>query len=601
MIRRGSLRIVSDGGRAAPAQGTLDVWRALTRTVCEARYWLSHDRPSLRCMQFLYALRKRVFEDETSAVGLAAFRIAYGMVLLGEVLQLIYFRPLIYGELPFEAPAETRFEYVLWAWAAAVLCLILGLNTRVASIINYVLTLVTFSTFQQYEYHADHIYIGLNFLLIFSPTAKRLSLDNLRTRIKEAALPGGNIADIKIASFHVDSILLVAVGLVYFDSIFWKLDQRIWQNGLGLWLPMSLPHDTWLSPSVLNSMLNRRELMSVLSYITLAFEALFVVLMWFRAARPMLLVIGASMHLSILFAFPIPFFGLSFLAAYLLVVPSDWYQALGRRIRRPQPSCQIYFDASCDGWRLLLTVLEHFDFRCNLSFTPLAPTDAHDLSTRLLVIKANKQYTGMRGLCQALRAHPVLWPIGMLWGASGWMLRLVDAENDPDNPYRSKTEADLRTGAQRMVSSNEAVYRPKTAHKVRDLGLIVKFAIVTFCVVMQSRLILKAPILANAIASTTPASPILSELERYAHGYLGICSHGVFLDGHFDNYDHILAVTWLRPDGQEIWLPLARSNGQVGSYVSGRIWAKWAFRCNSPTMDRKQIESALRDFTAFWA
>jgi uncharacterized membrane protein YphA (DoxX/SURF4 family) len=555
-------------------------------------------------MQLLTALRKRIFEHETSAIGLAAFRVAYGMVLLGEVCQLIYFRPLIFGELPFQAPAEVRFEYVLWAWAAAVLCLIFGLHTRVASIVNYILTLVTFSTFQQYEYHADHIYIGLNLLLIFTPTEKCLSLDNLRRRIKDRALPASSTPVSNVASFHLDSILLVALGLVYFDSVFWKLDQRIWQNGLGLWLPMSLPHDTWLSVPVLNSMLNRRELMSFLSDLTLVFEGLFLVLMWFRAVRPALLVIGAGMHLSILFAFPIPFFGLSLFAVYLLMVPPDWYQALGRRVRRQQPLCQIYFDASRDGWRVVLTVLEHFDIRRNLAFAPVAPADVHDLPTGLLVVEADKHYTGMSGLCQALRAHSVLWPLGTLWTMALSVPWPGSADDDRDNAYRFETQADLRRFAQRTVPSKGAVTDdpgPKPPTRVRDVGLVIKFAIVAICVMVQSRLILKTPTLTNAISSPTPPSPWLTKLERYAHGYLGICSHCVFLDGHFDNYDHILAVTWLRPDGEEVWLPLARSNGQVGSYVTGRIWAKWAFRCNAPTMDRKQIESALRDFTAFWA
>ncbi len=90
-------------------------------------------------------------------------------------------------------------------------------------------------------------------------------------------------------------------------------------------------------------------------------------------------------------------------------------------------------------------------------------------------------------------------------------------------------------------------------------------------------------------------------MEPFAHAYFGICSHGVFLDYHFENYDHIVAVTYVEADGSETWLPLTRPSGQVGWYSTGRIWAKWAFRANAPFMWDEQLKSGLRDVTAFWA
>ena len=280
-------------------------------------------------MRLLQAIAKWMHGNPTSAMGLGVFRIAYGSVLLGEVLQLIYFRPLVFSEMPHLPLPEARWEYVLWVWAAMVVCLILGWYTRIACVVNYVLTLVTLSTFQYYEYHADHIYIGLNLLLIFTPVERRLSLDALRRRMETGTLPGDPTHDPTVARFHYDSLLLVGLGLVYFDSFFWKLDQSLWQQGLGLWLPMSLPHDTWFSIKFLNTMLNRQALVNVLSDLTLVFEGAFIGLMWLRTARPILCLIGVGMHVSIFFAFPIPFFALSLCAMYLLLAPQRWYDAMG--------------------------------------------------------------------------------------------------------------------------------------------------------------------------------------------------------------------------------------------------------------------------------
>ncbi len=334
--------------------------------------------------------------NPTSAVGLGVFRIAYGSVLLGEVLQLIYFRPLVFSEMPHLPLPEMRWEYVLWAWAAAVVCLILGLHTRIACVVNYVLTLVTLSTFQYYEYHADHIYIGLNLLLIFTPVERRLSLDALRRRMEAGTLPGDPPPDTTVPRFHYDSLLFVGLALVYFDSFFWKLDQALWKGGLGVWLPMSLPHDTWFNVKLLNTLLNRQWLVNLLSDATLVFEGTFIGLMWLRAARPVLCLIGVAMHLSIFFAFPIPFFGLSLCAMYLLLAPPRWFEAVGRRFLRSEPSCLVFYDAASPRLRQWLLVFEYFDFRRTFAFRVIEQTDTLNKSSRGLRLAVDgREYFGI--------------------------------------------------------------------------------------------------------------------------------------------------------------------------------------------------------------
>ena len=141
-------------------------------------------------MRLLRAARDYVLRRRCSSAGLGLFRIAYGSVLLGEVLQLIYFRRLVFGDLDILPPPESSFGFVLWAWVAVLVCLILGLYTRIACVANYMLSLATLSTFQQYEYHADHIYVGLNLLLILTPVENRLSMDSLRRRMRLGQAPG---------------------------------------------------------------------------------------------------------------------------------------------------------------------------------------------------------------------------------------------------------------------------------------------------------------------------------------------------------------------------------------------------------------------------
>jgi hypothetical protein len=410
-----------------------------------------------------------------------------------------------------------------------------------------------------------------------------------------------------VAQFHCDALLLVGLALVYFDSFIWKLDQQIWTGGLGIWLPASLPHNTWFSTTALNSILNNRVLVGVLSDLTLVFEGTFILLMWVRAARPILCVIGLGLHLSIVFAFPIPFFGLSLAALYFLVAPQGWYDAIGRRLRLAEPRAMVYFEADSSRWRRTLLALEHFDFRGCLAFRPVCDGSlAASLTDGLSVVQGDRQFKGHAGLIAALRCHTVLFPLALPLTLAEW----IQARSLADNGHKSRARQTVRSrnftrligAAAADTSSIGSIVRPATCASggSADATLRIKLAFVAFCILMQATLIPKASIF-NEAGSPDPTPYWLARLHKVVHGFTGVCSHSVFLDGHFDDYDHIVAVTWVRPDGSETWLPLTRPTGQMGWYATGRIWAKWAFRGNSQYMALEQLKPTLRDLTGFWA
>ena len=49
------------------------------------------------------------------------------------------------------------------------------------------------------------------------------------------------------------------------------------------------------------------------------------------------------------------------------------------------------------------------------------------------------------------------------------------------------------------------------------------------------------------------ADALLSQMGRT---FFGIAGHGVFMDGHFEGYNHLVAVTYIDKTGKETWLPL---------------------------------------------
>jgi hypothetical protein len=186
---------------------------------------------------------------------------------------------------------------------------------------------VTFSSFSAYEYHVDYIYTATNLLMIFLPVANRLSVDasihHRRT---------GQLRPQTVSRLYRDAVLFCCVGLVYFDSVLYKLGSTMWWKGLGVWLPASYPHATWLPD--LSWILDNHALVVFLSVLTLVFEFAFIFLMWSRRFHLLLLGIGTLLHVGIILVFPIPWFGLAMLSYYLLLLPDG---CIGRVLPARKP------------------------------------------------------------------------------------------------------------------------------------------------------------------------------------------------------------------------------------------------------------------------
>ncbi len=266
----------------------------------------------------------RHFLQPRSAVGLGMFRIVYSLTLLGEVGQLCYLRHLVFDEVPYQV-ANSFFTGPLFAlWMLSIVCLTIGLFTRGAAVVNYLMTLLTFSTFSYWEYHVDYVYTGINCFLMVVPVGRALSVEAWLKR-RRAVRDGSPLPPATVPRVHYDALILVGIALVYFDSVFYKLSSPMWMAGLGLWRPASLPHNTHWNVGWL---LDLKPLMLALSHVTLVFECLFLPLMWFDRLRPWLFSIGVGLHLGIVVMFPIPWFGFTVFGLYLLLIPDAWWMVL---------------------------------------------------------------------------------------------------------------------------------------------------------------------------------------------------------------------------------------------------------------------------------
>ena len=236
-------------------------------------------------LRYVKCWLERTLTARVPAHGLAVFRLLYALVLLGEVGQMIFFRHLLFDQLPYLVPAEFDPSILLWVWCGAIISLGLGWQRQLASVLNYVCSLLFLTTLKEFNYHFDHARHGINFLLLFLPCTEVWSVDAWLQARRERREQGFALQPALVPQISYFALMIVGIGLIYIDSIFWKFGQRNYMIGLGVWLPSSLPQFTWLPAAWLQPLLNQRWLMYGTNAATILLESVFMVAMWNRTAR----------------------------------------------------------------------------------------------------------------------------------------------------------------------------------------------------------------------------------------------------------------------------------------------------------------------------
>ncbi len=134
----------------------------------------------------------------------------------------------------------------------------------------------------------------------------------------------------------------------------------------------------------------------------------------------------------------------------------------------------------------------------------------------------------------------------------------------------------------------------------RKKGMQLLFISVIF---FQGIISCTSPLINNYLKKTpfqSSLSNVSKHIEVYSSLLLGITHHGVFTDGHFSDYNHIIKVEYLQKDGSKILLPIINNDGMPSDYLKGFNWVKWTFRVNSPYIKQNVLENGIKNFTAYW-
>ncbi len=569
---------------------------------------------------------KKLYEQEESGLALALFRIVYGLVVFAEVFQIFYFRHLIFDPIPYIEESPFLIHPMLIMWLGSIVLLILGLFTKTATIINYVMTVLflgfTFylGSISEHNYHLDKELIPIAFLLMFMPVSRRLSLDRLIEKIKYSNTTYEHIPKGSVSSLNY-VILIIAAGLIYFDSIFYKLYSPMWLEGLGVWLPASLPWATWLDLSFL---LNQEYLIKFFGYLTLFFQLTYIFFVWIKKTKVFYLLVGMGLHIGIALAFPIPWFALGMVALYIGIIPSSFYSNIYNRFIKKDkaPSLKFYYDENCPLCNRLRLIVEYFDNGRNITFRA-AQTEAHksdllqnikmkDLLDNVYSLDENNNvYSGIDTYVQVLNKVWIFKPIGVFlyipfiksFGAKiyGYIaehrITYGCTEESCSMPLQQKVYVESEDSKIKILQNLDL-----KKLKVFFVSIFIFWFISSQIIMIQSSLLMTHAYKTLG-ATETVIKYIKGGVNLYKmvfYPFTGLSQHAVFMDYHFQNYNHTVAITYDK-NGKDIFLPIIDEKGQSSLYNSGRQWVNYSFRVSNKVFNVKQYNKGIQKYIYFWA
>ncbi len=558
---------------------------------------------------------------QVPATGLGVFRICFGLVILQETIFLFYFRHLIFDPVPYIDRASPTLHFLLLAWICVAACLVAGYHARKAAVFNY-LFWVAFVAFtpmwQDFDGGFDQLMTSTSFLLIFLPSERALSLDNLRQKLRYStpALHYEPPREVTVLAYYLP--VAISLGLLYFDSGLHKLSSEFWRNGMGSWLPPTMPY--YMSAIDMSPLLNIKPLEMFIGYAIIVFQFAFLPLFWFRRFRVPLMLTGATFHIGIILSLNIYPFGFAMLVHYLLMVPFAWWRAIHGAVSLDRPILTVFYDQDCPLCNRTVIFVRHFDLRGAIDFKGLQtyareyraldPIPDDTLLADLYALDSKgRLHAGLDTYIRILIAMGYTAPLG-------WTMKLPGFYRLARRVYRN-----IADNRQRLVCGEACEVaaapafedeRPFARWYARYAGTdrqaarrIAKFLVLVL--VLQLNSTLHYGVLYRW-AGKRPADPAVAVLDHlsdsvinYSHAFLGITPHALYMHDHFAGYNHILAIAYRDPSGKETWLPFVNEEGRLLAPHWGRVQSMWANVAVTSHMGRDRLEKFLRKITAYWA
>ena len=463
----------------------------------------------------------------------------------------------------------------------------------------------------------DLFMIGANAFLIFMPTDRAFSLDSLRKKLATPFVHYREYPAVQVSVLTYYLPVSICLGFLYFDSAIHKMFAEHWRNGLGAWLPSSIPY--YMSALDMSWLLNQEILQKVIGYTIIVFQFSFLALYYRPRFRPWYFLVGAGLHLGITLSFNIYPFGIGMLIFYSLVIPFAWYRQIGKLLQAKQPGLTVFYDQQCPLCCRTILILNHFDVLHGVDFKSaqqyaqqypaLQSLDQQQLLTDIYALDSRgRLYAGVASYAQILIAMRYTAPIG-------WLLNLPGIYQLASSRYRQIADSRLRLNCDISCINPIAPQFEKTLYErifVAETPAATKksvygiYKLLCLIIVLQLNSSIHYGLLYRCHVGTrqNPIGTVITDMSNavlmLSNTFLGITPHALYLHDHFAGYEDLLAITYLDSQGVEHWLPFVNEQGRLLAPNWGRVHSMWANIAVTPNIQEPRLKKFIMKVTAFW-
>ena len=508
------------------------------------------------------------FDYPVSSNSFALFRILYSFYTLGLIFQLYTHWPIYFDNITPYSISLFPAKLSLFLWLIASLFLLMGAFTKVAAIVNYLFTVLMTAFFANANissFNDDLLRMG-GFLLIILPVARTFSIDAFFNKLTYYHAPK------KTSYLNYLLAILVTIGLLYFSSAFTKLFSPMWQKGIGLWIPAVIPSYKWTS---FDFFVDEQWLMFALNYIVLAFELVFVFLLFHKKTHLILAIVGIGFHIGIAFLFPFTYISFGPILYYSLLIPDTWWTRISL-VFDSKKKLHITYNPNITKQVHAVTFLQAFDIRKQYIFSPIGT---------VLTLHNYQNWNAFKIAC---KKSFLLYPFYLFLQSTTFknVLCFISEEWLPN--------------------SIMIVPQPTVNYNLKRFSFFVGIA--TLCIIQiltityHGYTTLKADKNKQTIylKQRIATQDFSTKPSNLARTFFGINSRGVFLDHAFTGSKTIYSIAYLPEVGAEIWLPIFSKEGYCVGDNKNLGWHKLSFKYFGKTKTQPDT-TGLKKYTAYWA
>ncbi len=559
-------------------------------------------------------------QHKVPATGIGLFRLFFGLVTLQEVFFLIYFNHLIFDPIPYLDVEYPMIVFFLGLWGIIAVCVTLGYRSQQAVVSNYILWIifVNFTPMQRdFDGGFDLFMIGANFFLMFMPHDRCFALDGLRRKLVTPFKHYSSYKKPPVSVLAYTLPVLICLGFLYFDSAVHKMFAEHWRNGLGVWLPASMPF--YISALDMHWFLEQAWLQKMIGYTIIIFQ--FTFLFWYqnKYLRPVFFVVGVGLHLGITLVLNIYPFGMGMLIFYTLVAPVEWYQKIGAMLASKSPRLIVFFDEQCPLCNRTVLILNHFDVFKSVDFkgaqtyaskfSEIRNIDGDELMRDLYALDTHgKVYSGVDTYARILISMRYLLFLG-------YFLLLPGVNQLGKIVYRKIADSRRRVSCDEhcmperspvggrswydsfFCKDDEQIIKPK----LRKLSkFLILLGVLQINSTLHYGLLYRLDIDTKATVFGQALTGISNSITLFSHTFLGITPHALYLHDHFAGYNQLVAITYHDSSGKEKFLPFVNQQGRMLAPNWGRVHSMWANIAVTPKINEWRLKKAVMRITAYW-